>query len=251
MASMDVVREELLQVFMETNRMKKLEDTKSRIELPNSRLMKERSKLEWATSSEERTRGIITNISNTLQQLQTEVGTAKDVKEKVRTETSGVKEEVMKIEMDVKSKQKKLEGMISELGEVKASEAAALVKLKTMMEKTVMSRTMNSQNSAMIWVSNWEYEYLTKTREAANALSDKKITAINGWIEALWKQEKEILLKTERIEKEIKEMIAAEEEKSVVVQKTMEEEDNELADMISARICATPRLGLTQPEKPA
>ncbi|KAK8948673.1 Protein PLASTID MOVEMENT IMPAIRED 15 [Platanthera zijinensis] len=241
MASMDVVREELLQVSRETDRMKKLEkDTESRIERLNSRLMKERSKLEWATSSEERTRGIITNLSNALQQLQTEVDTAKDEKEKVRTETSGVKEEVMNIEMDVKSKQKKLEGMISELGEVKASEAAALVKLKTMMEKTVMSRAMNSQNSAMIWVSNWEYEYLTKTGEAAHAVADKKIAAINGWIEAVRKQEKEMLLKTERIEKEIKEMIAAEEEKSVVVQKTMEEEGNELADMISAGISATP-----------
>ncbi|KAK8949780.1 hypothetical protein KSP40_PGU000041 [Platanthera guangdongensis] len=67
---MDVVREELLQVSSETNRMKKLEkDTKLTIERLNSQLMKERSKLEWATLLEERTRGIITYLSNTLQQL--------------------------------------------------------------------------------------------------------------------------------------------------------------------------------------
>ncbi|KAK8953138.1 hypothetical protein KSP40_PGU011353 [Platanthera guangdongensis] len=46
--------------------------------------------------------------------------------------------------------------MISGLGEVKTSEVVALVKLNTMMEKTVMRRSMNCQNSAMIWASNWE-----------------------------------------------------------------------------------------------
>ncbi|KAK8949779.1 hypothetical protein KSP40_PGU000040 [Platanthera guangdongensis] len=106
--------------------------------------------------------------------------------------------------MDAKFKQKKLEGMISELGQVKASKSAALVKLKTMMEKTVMSRATNSQNSTIIWVSNWEYKYLTKTGEASLAVFDKKITTINGWIETMRKQEKEMLLKTEHIEKEIK-----------------------------------------------
>ncbi|KAK8965296.1 hypothetical protein KSP40_PGU004064 [Platanthera guangdongensis] len=98
----------------------------------------------------------------------------------------------------------------------------------------MMSRAMNSHNSTMIWVSSWEYEYLTKTGEAALTVSDKKITSVNGWIEVMRKQEKEMLLKTEHMEKEIKEMIDVEEEKSVVVQKTMEEEDNELEGMISA-----------------
>ncbi|PKU72642.1 protein PLASTID MOVEMENT IMPAIRED 2 [Dendrobium catenatum] len=240
MASMDIVRVELLQVSKETSRMKKVEkNAESTIERLNSKLLKARSKLESETLAEERTKRIVSNLSDALQQLQTEVETAKEEKEKASKETSDIKQEIEKTEMDIKYTQKQLLDKISELETVKASEAAALAKLKSMVENIVKNRAIDSQNSSMICISKWEYEYLSKKAGLANEVADKKVAAINAWIETLKAQEKEILLKSELIEKEIKAMRVAEEEeevynmkKSMAAQNSMGEEANEFMDIL-------------------
>lgn len=240
MASMDLVRAELLQISKETYGMKKMEKNgESTIEHLNSKLLKARSKLESDTVAEERTRGIISNLSTALQQLETEVETAKAEKEKASKETSNIKQEIEKTEMDIKCTQKKLLDNIPELEKVKASEAASLVKLKSIVENMVKKRAMNSQNSSTICVSKWEYEYLRKKAGLAKEVADKKVAAINAWIETLKAQEKEILLKSELIEKEIKAMIVPGEEDEVcnmeevmAAQNTMREEANEFMDFL-------------------
>ncbi|KAH0466413.1 hypothetical protein IEQ34_003651 [Dendrobium chrysotoxum] len=242
MASMDLVRVELLQVSKETSRMKKVEkNAESTIERLNSKLLKARSKLESETLAEERTRRIVSNLSAALQQLQTEVETAKEEKEKASKETSDIKQEIEKAEMDIKYTQKQLLDNISELETVKASEAAALAKLKSMVDNIVKNRAIDSQNSSMICISKWEYEYLSKKAGLAKEVADKKVAAVNAWIETLKAQEKEILLKSELIEKEIKAMRVAKEEeevynmkKAMAAQNTMGEEANEFMDILKA-----------------
>ncbi|KAI0522832.1 hypothetical protein KFK09_005217 [Dendrobium nobile] len=252
MASMDLVRVELLQVSKETSRMKKVEkNAESTIERLNSKLLKARSKLESETLAEERTKRIVSNLSDALQQLQTEVETAKEEKEKASKETSDIKQEIEKTEMDIKYTQKQLLDKISELETVKASEAAALAKLKSMVENIVKNRAIDSQNSSMICISKWEYEYLSKKAGLAKEVADKKVAAVHAWIETLKAQEKEILLKSELIEKEIKAMRVAEEEeevynmkKSMAAQNSIGEEANEFMDILKAGM-SSPRNSMT------
>lgn len=247
MASMDLAREELLSVSKETSRLEKQEKNyESSIERLNSKLSKAKLKLEFSASEQKRAMEIITSLRTALQKLQTEVVTAKEEKDKASKETCDIKKEVDSIKLGIKFKERELQDAITELGEVKASEAAALVKLKAMMEETVKSRAMASQNSTMISLSSWEHSYLIKKGELSQAMADKKIAAINGWIDVLRAQEKEMLLKRELVEKEIKEIRTEEEEKvcheegkAVVVRKMMEDEADEFLDMLNNGISMT------------
>ncbi|XP_020597576.1 protein PLASTID MOVEMENT IMPAIRED 2 isoform X2 [Phalaenopsis equestris] len=241
MASMDLVRAELLQLSKETNRMKKLEENgESKIERLNAKLLKARTKLESDTSAEEWTRGIVSSLSKALQQLQAEVEAVKDEKENASKEACDIKQEIEKTEMDIKCTQKKLLDNISELEKVKASEAAALVKLQSMVEKIVKSRVMDSWNASTISVPKWEYEYLSKKAGLAEEVAEKKVAAMNAWIETLKAQEKEILMKSELVEKEIKAMRVTQEEEGdnldnvMAAQITTGEDDDEFMDILKA-----------------
>ncbi|PKA59689.1 Protein plastid movement impared 2 [Apostasia shenzhenica] len=228
MASMDLVRKELTQVRQEEDELRKLEkNADSTVEKLNSKILKARSRLESAIMAEERTKAIVSNLSTALEHLQTESQTAKKEEERISEERNRVTQEIEKTEMNIDSTEAKLLGAMEDLEKAKASEAAALSKLKRGIESIMKRRTTGSQQSSTICISRWEYEYLGKRAAPAQELAEKKVEAAQTWVEALKAQEKEILLKIELVEKEIKTMGNAEEEALDTQRRKDQEEGNE------------------------
>ncbi|XP_008810056.2 protein PLASTID MOVEMENT IMPAIRED 2 [Phoenix dactylifera] len=251
MASMDLVREEMMHTAEETNRLKKLEmKADSTVQHLNSKLLKAKSKLESATRADERARAIVSNLSAALQQLQAEVESEKKEKEQVSEETKSIEMEIKKTDLDISSAEERLQAAVQELEAAKASEAVALKKLRRATERTIKARASSIQHSSTITISKCEYDYLNRRAADAHVVADKKVVAAQAWIEALKVGEKEILMKTELARRETEELKALV-EKSLVAQETLEEEqyncrqkENE-ADISNLQLVgATPRKSL-------
>ncbi|KAG5082371.1 hypothetical protein JHK82_052523 [Glycine max] len=57
----------------------------------------------------------------------------------------------------------------------------------------------------MITISKFEYEYLTNHAASVEEIADKKVAAVEAWIEALKASEKEILMETKIAQRQLKE----------------------------------------------
>ncbi|KAG5151301.1 hypothetical protein JHK84_027773 [Glycine max] len=78
-------------------------------------------------------------------------------------------------------------------------------KLKTLTESTMRERALTAQHSSMITISKFEYEYLTNHAASVEEIIDKKVAAVEAWIEALKASVKEILMETKIAQRELKE----------------------------------------------
>ncbi|MQL96046.1 hypothetical protein Taro_028713 [Colocasia esculenta] len=95
---------------------------------------------------------------------------------------------------------------IEELERVKASEAAALDRLKLLSERALKARASSGQHSSFLRISKFEYEYLIGHAEAAQKVADKKVAAAQAWVEALKASEKEMMMKIEMAQREIRDL---------------------------------------------
>lgn len=214
MASMDIIRDELKHVTEETARLKKKDDKADlTVQTLNSKLLRAKAKLESVSAAEEKAKSIVSNLSLTLEQLKTEAEAAKKERELISEETAKIKIEVPKIESEIDMAEEKLQGALQELEAVKSKEAMALENLKNLIEITVRARASASQNSSKITITTFEYEYLQGRAAGAEEIADKKVAAAQAWIEALKANEKEILMKMEMAQREIREQRVEEEEK--------------------------------------
>ncbi|KAG8384108.1 hypothetical protein BUALT_Bualt04G0083700 [Buddleja alternifolia] len=212
MASMDVVRNEIMHVADEKARLKKKEEkTETIIQNLNSKLLKAKAKLEWTSAAEDKTRSVVSNLTATLQQLTSEAETAKNERSLISEETAVLKAEVQRIETEIDLGEEKLQAALQELKAVKSSEAIALDNLKALIESTMRNRASTSRATSNITISKFEYEYLTGHAVGAREIADKKVAAAQAWIEALKASEKEILVKTEILRREYREMKVQEE----------------------------------------
>ncbi|KAG2715034.1 hypothetical protein I3760_03G057700 [Carya illinoinensis] len=212
MASMDVIRNELKHVKEETACFKKIEEKSDlTVQNLNSKLLRAKSKLEAVSAAEEKASSIVSNLLLTLEQLKTQAEAAEREKELITAETAAIREDVLKTESDIDLTEERLQVAMQELEIVKSSEALALERLKTLAENTMRSRASTSRHSSKITISKFEYEYLNGRAGGAQEIADKKVAAANGWIEALKASEKEMLMKTELAEKEIRETRVIEE----------------------------------------
>ncbi|XP_072966580.1 protein PLASTID MOVEMENT IMPAIRED 2 [Typha angustifolia] len=231
MASMDLIRMELMPITEETNRLNKLEKkADSNVQHLNSKLLKAKSKLETASRADGRAKAIVSNLSVALQQLHTEIESVKKEKEMIEDETSKIRAETDKM-VEISSSEERLQAAVQGLEAVKASEAFALKKLKSISVRTLKDRANNSTpGSSSITISKSEYEYLSRGAAAAQLVADKKVAASEAWVEALRAAEKEIIMRTEFAEKEIKILREMEEEtiremeRSLAAQNATEEE---------------------------
>ncbi|XP_044505184.1 protein PLASTID MOVEMENT IMPAIRED 2-like isoform X2 [Mangifera indica] len=206
MASMDVIRNEMKHVTEETVRLEKAEHkSDSIVQNLNSKLLRAKSKLEDVSAAEEKAKAIVSNLSLTVEQLKTEAEAAKKEKELIIQETATIKEGIQKTESEIDSTGEELIAAMQELKEAKLSEALALKNLKSLIKSTMQSRASASQNGSSITISKFEYEYLTGHAAGAVELADMKVAAAQAWIEALKASEKEILMKIEMAQWEIKE----------------------------------------------
>lgn len=234
MVSMDTIREELSHISEEINKLGRLEKkAETNIQCLNAKLAKAKSLLEAATMADERSKSIVTDLSSALQQMQTETEAANEEKQQTDEEIKTISHEIDKAESDVDSTLEKLQVAMRELEAVKASEAKALGKLRDVAHKTMRSRAVSISTMT---ISKSEFEYLNQQATAAREVAGKKVEAARAWVEALAAREKEILLKTEIIERDITESRSEEvmehfaKARSSLPQETTEQEMDELRE---------------------
>lgn len=207
MASMDVIRNEMEHITDETARITKTQDKADlTVQNLNSKLLRAKAKLEAVSASEERVKSIQSSLALTLEQLKMDADAAKKEKELSSEEAATIKSEILKIESDIDVAEEKFEAAMQELEEVKSSEAVALENLKNLIENTMRARASAAKNSSSITISKFEYEYLTGRAVVAEEIADKKVAASQAWIEAIKASEKEILIKLDLAQREMKEM---------------------------------------------
>ncbi|ONK68445.1 uncharacterized protein A4U43_C05F11600 [Asparagus officinalis] len=212
MSSMDVIRKELMLIVKETKQLKKQErKADSSIQQLNSRLMNAKSKLESASMAEERSRAIVSNLSEALHKLRAEIEKAKRDRENITEETTRTKQNIELSQEKILSTEKKVLTAMTELEGSKESEATALKELRVVAERTMRNRVFSFGQHSTITISKSEYEYLIKSAEVAQTVADKKVEAAQAWIEALKAEEKEMVSRTELVEKELKEIKISEE----------------------------------------
>ncbi|XP_057949202.1 protein PLASTID MOVEMENT IMPAIRED 2 [Malania oleifera] len=213
MASMDIVRNELKHVLEEIALLKTAEEkTDLTVQNLNSKLLRVKSKLEAASLAEENARSLASNLTLTLEEMKTEAEAAKKEKELTNKVTATIKEELKKTEFEIDSTDERLQAAMLELEELKSSETIALENLKILIENTMAARASVSQNSSSITISSFEYMYLTGCAAGAEEIADKKVAAAQAWTEALRASEKEILMRTEISQREIRELRIKEEQ---------------------------------------
>lgn len=222
MASMDDIRNELKRISEEKAQFKKKNEKEDvTIQNLNAKLLRAKAKLEAASASEEKANSIASNLSLTLEQLKAGAETAREERVAAMEETAKIKEEIQKTNSETDLAEDKLQAAIQELKNVKSSEGIALENLRAVIEKTVRNRA--SKKSSKIIISTFEYEYLTGRAAMAEEIADKKVAAAQAWVKALKESEKEILMRTEMIEKETQEL-KAEEERSLSATAMVERE---------------------------
>uniref|UniRef100_A0A1D1YHZ7 Protein PLASTID MOVEMENT IMPAIRED 2 n=2 Tax=Anthurium amnicola TaxID=1678845 RepID=A0A1D1YHZ7_9ARAE len=264
MASMDAVREELKNMSRETAQLRKVEVKQDlTIQNLNSKLLRAKSKLEAATVSEENARAIVINLMAALKQLQSEVDSANKEKDLIDKEIEIIKMNTEKTDSEITLAEHRLEAAMQELEKVKASEAAALDKLKAISERATKTIASSAQHSSVIRISRFEYEYLIGHAEGAQKIADKKVAAAQAWVEALKASEKEMLMKTEMAQREIRELEIVEGkelsrmENSLTLEKALETElsksrrQEREASVTSLQLVATPRKSLRENGNPA
>ncbi|XP_074583240.1 protein PLASTID MOVEMENT IMPAIRED 2 isoform X2 [Curcuma longa] len=204
MVSMDTIRQELSHISEEIYKLGKLEKkAETDIQHLNAKLAKAKSLLEAATMADERSKSIVTDLSSALQQIQTETKAANEEKQQTDEEIETISGEIGKAESDVDSALEKLQSAMRELEAAKASEVKALRKLRDVAHKSMRSRAVSIPVISTITISKSEFEYLNQKATAAQEVAAKKVEAARAWVEALEAREKEILLKTETIERDI------------------------------------------------
>lgn len=213
MFSMDRIREELMNIRRETERLNKIEtEAESTVRNLSSKLLRAKSKLEHAIVSEERAKEIFSNLASALQRIQAEIEAAKKDKEVISQEKETIEVEKEKVDKDIKQAEEGLQSAMQELEAVKESEQTAMKKLRHVRERLMRSRASSSPHSSTITISKFEYDYMRKRAAAAKFVADKKVSAAQAWIAALKASEKEILMKSNSISREAKKIIVMEEQ---------------------------------------
>lgn len=218
MASMDVIRNELKHITKETARLKKND---SSVQNLTSKLLRMKSKLEAASAAEEKAKSLVISLSHSLENLKTETDEAKKEKVLISQEIIATKEEIQRTDYEIDTSEEKLQGVMKELEEAKATEAYALEKLKTLSKTAMRERAKTAKHSSLISISKFEYEYLTNHAAAAEEIADKKVAAAEAWIEALKASEKEIVMETKIAQREFKETMLKEEREFYIKEKTV------------------------------
>ncbi|XP_062107430.1 protein PLASTID MOVEMENT IMPAIRED 15 [Humulus lupulus] len=226
MASMDIIRNELKHVRTETARFEEIEKNRElTVQNLNSKLLRAKSKLESVTAAERKAKSIAANLSITLEKLKVEAEAAKKEKRVADEEAATMKAEVHNMESDIDITEEKLQAAMLELEAVKSSEALALENLKSLIENTMGARSSSVQHSSSITISKFEYEYLTGHAIGAEELADKKVAAAKAWAEAIKASEKEILMKTDLVQREIREMRMEEKRESYGMERSISAKD--------------------------
>ncbi|XP_023754646.1 protein PLASTID MOVEMENT IMPAIRED 2 [Lactuca sativa] len=242
MASMDIIRKELKHVREETARLEKAEQKRElTVQNLNSKILRAKARLEALTASETKNNTVAANLSITLAQLRAETEKAKKEKDVVDEEIENMKGEIDKTEFEIDLEEEKLVAAMEELKAIKSSESETLGNLRKLINTTVEAREMASINSSIITITDFEYNYLTGKAGGAKDLADKKIAAAEAWVEALKANEREILMKFEIKQREIRDLSIEVEEEEEEEEDVAEEDRSSRHAKIGAKVMASSR----------
>ncbi|XP_076917854.1 protein PLASTID MOVEMENT IMPAIRED 15-like [Bidens hawaiensis] len=204
MTSMDSIRDELNRVRVETEELLKTEEVHdSIIQILNSKILSEKSKLESISSMVSKTDMVASNLVFTLDQLRSEIERLYKEEGSLTEEIENTRREIRETENEIGVKEEKLEAAIEELEVIKLLEFEALWSLRNVINATMEARDTAFVNESMITLTDFEYGYLIGNAGRAVEVADKKIDAAQAWVEALNANEREVLMKIEMLEREI------------------------------------------------
>ncbi|KAH1198382.1 Protein PLASTID MOVEMENT IMPAIRED 2 [Glycine max] len=128
------------------------------------KLLRAKSKFEVVSAVEEKAKSIVSNLTQTLDKLKSEIEVAKKEKDLIiNGEVAETKEEIKKALLEIK-----------ELEVVKSSKALALEKLKILRENAMKDKISNvTKPSSLIIISKFEYEYLRNHARKSNEIAEK------------------------------------------------------------------------------
>ncbi|KAE8816514.1 protein PLASTID MOVEMENT IMPAIRED 2-like [Hordeum vulgare] len=251
MTSMDRTRTEIMGVVQEIDRLKAQEkNADAQVQQLNAKLLKARAQMEAVTAADERSKAIVSNLTAAMQQLHAETEAASKEEELTMLEKRCVVAEADNVAAEMATAEERIRQSVKELEAAKASEASAMKKLKAAVESTMQARASAApRRQGTITVSRFEYEYLSGRAALVRVVADKKVAAAQAWVQALKASEKEVAMRAEAAEREMREMgpreaqAASEAEKTAGEQKALEQELYDLnatAESIGLQ-CAYPR----------
>ncbi|KAM3350800.1 hypothetical protein ACQJBY_023084 [Aegilops geniculata] len=251
MTSMDRTRTEIMGVVQEIDRLKAQEkNADAQVQQLNAKLLKARAQMEAVTAADERSKAIVSNLTAAMQQLHAETEAASKEEELTMLEKRCVLAEADNVAAEMATAEERIRQSVKELEAAKASEASAMKKLKAAVESTMQARASAApRRQGTITVSRFEYEYLSGRAALVRVVADKKVAAAQAWVQALKASEKEVAMRAEAAEREMREMgpreaqAASEAEKTAGEQKALEQELYDLnatAESVGLQ-CAYPR----------
>ncbi|XP_048564165.1 protein PLASTID MOVEMENT IMPAIRED 2-like [Triticum urartu] len=251
MTSMDRTRTEIMGVVQEIDRLKAQEkNADAQVQQLNAKLLKARAQMEAVTAADERSKAIVSNLTAAMQQLHAETEAASKEEELTMLEKRCVLAEADNVAAEMATAEERIRQSVKELEAAKASEASAMKKLKAAVESTMQARASAApRRQGTITVSRFEYEYLSGRAALVRVVADKKVAAAQAWVQALKASEKEVAMRAEAAEREMREMgpreaqVASEAEKTAGEQKALEQELYDLnatAESVGLQ-CAYPR----------
>ncbi|KAF8091621.1 hypothetical protein N665_0441s0028 [Sinapis alba] len=215
---MDALRKELEEAKKETARFDKIiQKDDAMIERLNTKLLMGKAKLEAVSADEERISSLADNLTCSFEKLKSDKEAAKKEEVDLKEEATNIK----KTEMGFGGKEKELLSKLDELEKAKQAEGLALEKLESMVEKTMEARETDSLRNSTITISRFEYEYLSGQARHAEETAEKKVEAAMAWVEALKASTKEIVIKTETLERESGKTMVEEERASFRMQRSL------------------------------
>lgn len=217
MDSIDITRDELKQAKEEILQVKRARDkTDSAQQLLNSKLLRAKAKLKEALLAEEKTKSVASGMTCTLEQLKSESEEAKKERKVIGEEAASIRAGILELDRGIDLRAENFEAAIEELEEVKLSEEIALENLRAVAGITTTERASSFASRSQggnpsITLSKFEYEYLKGRAGAAEEVADKKAAAAQAWVEALKASEKEMLMRIEMGEREIRKIVKRQE----------------------------------------
>ncbi|CAH8257270.1 unnamed protein product [Arabidopsis lyrata] len=220
--TMDTLRKELDQAKKETAWLDKMiQKDDVMIERLNTKLLIAKDQLAAVSAAEERISCLADNLTTSFEKLKNDREAAKKEELNLKEEARIIDKEIQNIEIGFDGKEKELLSKLDELKKAKHTEALALEKLESMVEKTMETREMESRRNSTITISRFEYEYLSGKACHAEETAEKKVEAAMAWVEALKASTKAIMIKTESLKRVSGKTMLEEERESFRMQRSL------------------------------
>uniref|UniRef100_A0ACD5TE26 Uncharacterized protein n=1 Tax=Avena sativa TaxID=4498 RepID=A0ACD5TE26_AVESA len=165
-----------------------------------------KSELAAVTAADEMAGEILSELKAALRRVDEETEAAEKEKALTEQENGCAIADAESVGAEIAASEHRIRASVRELEAAREAEAAATGKLMDAVESARWARASAvSQRSGNVTIPRFEYEYLAGRAEVVRAVADKKVAAAEAWVEARRAGEKEMIMRTEAIERELRE----------------------------------------------